>query len=168
MGYFQVDNGQVKIFFYWILYAMSEKRLNDVTASGHPWTFRFRSLSQDLGRLVWLASNFIQTLLEGPVVPSWGIWTLTYFWFSRPLLWPIWTFWYTLSFQSRSRKLLGRLQSYWQYACNRPSSFHDLQYYCTDMISKVPNCVFFDLIKFKMAAYRPVFTFTCLIFGKPC
>ena len=40
-------------------------------------------------------------------------------------LWPILTFWRTIRFRSRSRKVLGRLLSYYTY-----------------MFSKIPSCVF--------------------------
>ena len=88
---------------------------------GRPWTFRFRSIS--LKVLVRLSSNFTHNTSRGSSCAFWGIWTLAYFWFRT--IWPIWTFWHTLRIRSRSRKVLGRLQSY-----------------CTYMFSKVPSCAF--------------------------
>ena len=62
------------------------------------------------------------TPLGGLVVPFgvYGLWPT----FGSEL-WPIWTFWRTLRFRSRSRKVLGWLQSY-----------------CAYMFSKVPGCAF--------------------------
>ena len=133
--------------------------------------------------LVRLSSNFTHNTSRGSSC-AFGLYELWPTFGSE--LWPIWTFWLTLRFQSRSWKVLCRLQSY-----------------CTYMFSKVPSCAFsdfwtltlkltqhFDQIydigksdwnilrdimktaqdsytKFKMAAYRPLFTLTGLLLGKP-
>ena len=59
MGHFQVENRQVEIFFIWIQYARSQKRLTNVTGLGRPWTFPIGSICQNL--LVWL--NFALLLV---------------------------------------------------------------------------------------------------------
>ena len=94
---------------------------DDVTASGRPWTFRFRSIS--LKVLVRLSSNFTHNTSRRSSCAFWGIWTLTYFWFRTMTYLDVLT--HTLRFRSRSRKVLGRLQSY-----------------CTYIFSKVPSCAF--------------------------
>ena len=72
------------------------------------WAVREHFVS---GAYLW---KYLTTALGGLVVPF------------GSELWPIYTFWHTLFFRSRSGKVLGRLQSY-----------------CTYMFSiKVPNCAF--------------------------
>ena len=82
------------------------------------------------GAYLWqYLSDCLQILhtapLGGLVVPF-GVYELWTTFGSE--VWPIQTFWHTLRFRSRSRKVLGRLQSY-----------------CTYMFSKVPSCAFSGL-----------------------
>ena len=93
---------------------------DDVTALGRPWTFRFWSIS--LKVLVWLSSNFTHNTFRGSSCAFWGIWNLTYFWFRTMTYLDVLTH---TCFQSRSRKVLGWLQSYYTY-----------------MFSTVPSCAF--------------------------
>ena len=58
---------------------------------------------------------------RGSSCAFWGIWALTYFWFRTMTYLDV----LTHTFRSRSRKVLGRWQSY-----------------CTYMFSKVPSCAF--------------------------
>ena len=125
MGYFQVDNRQGKILL--IKFSMQGRRgeNDDVTARitlGRPWTFRFRSIS--LKVLVRLSSNFTHNTSRGSSCAFWGIWALTYFWLRTMTYLDVLTH-TSVRFRSRSRKMLGRLQSY-----------------CTYMFSKVPSCAF--------------------------
>ena len=59
VGYFQVDNGQVKIFLILIQYEMSQRR--------RWWCYG-------------VVSNFTHNTSRGSSCAFWGIWTLTYFW----------------------------------------------------------------------------------------
>ena len=93
---------------------------NGVGPLGRPWTFRFRSKS--LKVLVRLSSNFTHNTSRGSSCAFWGIWTLTYFWLRTMTYLDVLTH---TPFRSRSRKVLGRLQSH-----------------CTYMFSKVPSCAF--------------------------
>ena len=77
-------------------------------AVARPWTFRFRSISQNVGLLVRLSSNFTQLCLFR------GIWTLTYFWFRTMTYLDILTH---ASFPEQ-----GRLQSYCTYMISKVPS----------------------------------------------
>ena len=98
MGFFQVDNGQVKIFLIWIQYARSQRR--------KWWCYGVGpSINNSFSEHIWkYLSDCLQIGSE---------------------LWPTQTSWRALCFRSRSRKVLGRGQSY-----------------CTCMFSKVPSCAF--------------------------
>ena len=68
-------------------------------------------------------------------------------------------FWRTLRFRSRSRKVLGRLQSYCTYMFSKvPSCVRSrkvlgrLQSYCT-YFSKVPRCVFSGFFTLKLTQH---------------
>ena len=89
-------------------------------AVGPSVNISFWSISQKV--LVRLSSNFTHNTSRRSSCAFWGIWLWPTF---GSELWLIWTFWRTLRFRSRSRKLLNRLQSY-----------------CTYMFSKVPSCAF--------------------------
>ena len=91
---------------------------------GRPWTFRFRSISQDV--LVQLSSNFTYNISRGSSCAFWGIWTLTYFWFSTMTYLDVMTH---TSLPEEISKTTG------------PITYCILSY-CTYMISKVPSCAF--------------------------
>ena len=100
----------------------------DVTVLGRPWTFRFRSISQDV--LVWLSLNFTHNTSMRSSLAFWCTY-LTYFWFSTMTHLDVLTHFVSGAF--RFRKLLGRLQSY-----------------CTYMISKVPSCAISGFLTLKL------------------
>ena len=123
MGYFQVDNRQVKILLIKIHYLRSQRRkwwCYGVGPLGRPWTFRFRSIS--LKVLVRLSSNLTHNTSRGSSCAFRGMRTLTYFWFRTMTYLDVLTH---TSFPEQISKSIGRLQSY-----------------CTYMFFKVPSCAF--------------------------
>ena len=63
----------------------------------------------------------------------------------------------------------NRKQTYiffWPYLVNRARWLD--HYYKTKCVITGEDLEKIDWIKFKMAAYRPLFTFTWQIFGEPC
>ena len=148
MGYFQVDNEQVKIFLIWIQYARSQRRkwwCYGVGWLGRPETIRFRSIS--LKVLVRLSSNFTHSTPKGSSCAIWGIWTLTYFWFRTMTYLDVLT---RTSFPEQISKSTGPMT------------------YCTYMFSKVPSCAFsgFWTLTLKLTQHFNLILINCKVSGE--
>ena len=80
VGYFQVNNGQVKIFLIWIHYARSQRRKWWCYGVGPSVNNSFpEHISESTCPIVY--KFYTQHPYRGSSCAFWGIWALTYFWF---------------------------------------------------------------------------------------